>query len=292
MSQFVICTDATCDFTPELVEKLGVTVFPMEFLLDGIAYHHYPDAREMSMDEFYTLVKSGKMPTTTQISRVIYEEFFDQQAKSGQDVLYVAFSSALSSTWESSCQAAQEIMERYPGRQICCVDSRCASLGEGMLVMKAVEMQKAGASLQETADYLTGMRDRVDHWVLVDDLKHLHRGGRIPKATAIAGTALGIKPIIHIDYEGRLIPCDKVRGRKKGCDYILKKARARWVPKEHETVYVVHTHCAEEAKEMAACVRSELKCKDVQIYEVGPIIGAHTGAGLLALLYMTDSKTI
>ena len=291
VSQFVICTDATCDFTPEIVEKLGVEVFPMEFLIDGIAYHHYPDAREMSMDEFYTKVKAGKMPTTTQISRMVYEEYFEKQLKAGQDVLYIAFSSALSSTYASSCQVAKEMMEAYPGRTICCVDSRCASYGEGMLVYKAVEMQKAGASLKETEQELLSMRDRVDHWVVVDDLRHLHRGGRIPKAAAIAGTALGIKPIIHIDFEGRLIPCDKVRGRKKGCDYLLDKAAKRWTDRSMP-LYVVHTHCPEEAKELAERAQEELGAQNVEIHEVGPIIGAHTGAGLLALLYMADTKQI
>lgn len=289
-NNFVIVTDVTCDFPPEMVTKLGVKIIPMEFLIDEVSYLHYPDAREMSMEEFYQRVKSGKMPTTTQINQNTYRKVFSPILKEGKDILYIAFSSGLSSTWQGSCLAARELEEKYPGRRVMSVDSRCASAGEGLLVLHAVRMKEQGATMEEIAAWIEENRDHVCHWVLVDDLKHLHRGGRLPAVAAVAGIALGIKPLIRVTEEGKLEPIGKVRGRKKGIEYLLKKTEETCVDPQKSIMWVVHTACEEEAKDFCRTLKSQFHPKELYLSEIGPIIGAHTGPNVLAVVFLGTHK--
>lgn len=287
---FVIVTDVNCDFTPEMVEKLGVSVIPMEFSIDGVSYYHYPDAHEMSMEDFYAQIRGGKMPTTTQINQMTYRKFFTPILEEGKDILYICFSSGLSSTWQSSCMAARELEEKFPGRRVISVDSRAASAGEGLLVMYAVRMKENGASMEEIATWIEENRDYVCHWVLVDDLKHLHRGGRLPAVAAVAGMALGIKPLIHVTEEGKLEPMGKVRGRKKGVDFLLKQIEGTCPNPRESIMWIVHTACEDEAKDFLKTVKSTYHPKELYLSEIGPVIGAHTGVGVLAIVFLGTHK--
>lgn len=287
---YVIVTDVTADFPVDLAQKLNIDIIPMEFMIDGVAYHHYYDAREMSMKEFYQLEKQGKMPTTTQINQETYRKTFTPILKEGKDVLYICFSSGLSSTWQGSCLAARELEEKFPGRRVVSVDSRCASGGEGLLVLCAVRMWEAGASMEEVVSWIEENRDRVCHWVLVDDLKHLHRGGRLPAVAAVAGMALGIKPMIRVTEEGKLEPFGKVRGRKKGIETLMKKIEETCVDPENSIIWVVHTDCEEEAKEFCQDVENTYHPKEMYLSEIGPIIGAHTGPNVLAVVFLGTHK--
>ena len=287
---FVIITDVTTDFTPDMAKKLGVDILPMEFMIDGVSYFHYPDGREMSMNAFYEQIKAGKMPTTTQINQTEYQKRFAPILEEGKDILYICFSSGLSSTWQSSCLAARELEEEFPGRRVCSVDSRCASAGEGLLVLYAVRMKEQGASMDEIAKWIEENRDKVCHWVLVDDLKHLHRGGRLPAVAAVAGIALGIKPIIHVTEEGKLEAIGKVRGRKKGVDYLLKKIEETCPNPQESIIWVVHTDCEPEAKDFCKTIKSMYHPKELYLSEIGPIIGAHTGPNVLAVVFLGTHK--
>lgn len=292
MSQpnYVIVTDVTADFPVDLAQKLNIDIIPMEFMIDGVAYHHYYDAREMSMKEFYQLEKQGKMPTTTQINQETYRKTFTPILKEGKDVLYICFSSGLSSTWQGSCLAARELEEKFPGRRVVSVDSRCASGGEGLMVLYAVRMREAGASMEEIVSWIEDNRDRMCHWVLVDDLKHLHRGGRLPAVAAVAGMALGIKPLIRVTEEGKLEPIGKVRGRKKGIETLMKKIEETCPDPENSIIWVVHTDCEEEAKEFCQDVENTFHPKEMYLSEIGPIIGAHTGPNVLAVVFLGTHK--
>lgn len=292
MSQpnYVIVTDVTADFPVDLAQKLNIDIIPMEFMIDGVAYHHYYDAREMSMKEFYQLEKQGKMPTTTQINQETYRKTFTPILKEGKDVLYICFSSGLSSTWQGSCLAARELEEKFPGRRVVSVDSRCASGGEGLMVLYAVRMREAGASMEEIVSWIEENRDRMCHWVLVDDLKHLHRGGRLPAVAAVAGMALGIKPLIRVTEEGKLEPIGKVRGRKKGIETLMKKIEETCPDPENSIIWVVHTDCEEEAKEFCQDVENTFHPKEMYLSEIGPIIGAHTGPNVLAVVFLGTHK--
>lgn len=289
MQTYQIITDSTCDLTEQLVQELGVLVIPMEFMLDEQVYHNYSDGRELSCPAFYQALREGKMPRTTQINTAAFLEAFEPVLKQGRDILYIGFTSGLSATYERSCMAAKELMERYPERRIVAVDSRCASMGEGFLVELCVEQQRAGATLDEAAAWLEQNRDRMAHWITVDDLNHLKRGGRLSAASALVGSVLGIKPIIHVDTQGKLVAVDKVRGRRQSLDAIASRIAA--TAAEHPArIRIVHGDAPQDAQYVADRLREKLDVKDCAISYVGPIIGSHTGPGMVAAVAICTEK--
>lgn len=289
MQTYQIITDSTCDLTEQLVQELGVLVIPMEFMLDEQVYHNYPDGRELSCPAFYQALREGKMPRTTQINTAAFLEAFEPVLQQGRDILYIGFTSGLSATYERSCMAAKELMERYPERRIVAVDSRCASMGEGFLVELCVEQQRAGATLDEAAAWLEQNRDRMAHWITVDDLNHLKRGGRLSAASALVGSVLGIKPIIHVDTQGKLVAVDKVRGRRQSLDAIASRIAA--TAAEHPArIRIVHGDAPQDAQYVADRLREKLDVKDCAISYVGPIIGSHTGPGMVAAVAICTEK--
>ncbi|HIR57994.1 MAG TPA: DegV family protein [Candidatus Gallacutalibacter pullicola] len=290
MKEYVILTDATCDLSPELLDEMGIGVIPMEFEMGGEIFTHYPDARQMGLHEFYDRIRQGQMPKTTQINRSVYEKYFGEILSTGRDILYVCFSSGLSGTYQASRLVAEEMEKNYPGSRIVIVDSRAASVGEGMLALAAVQEKEKGLSIDEVASRLESLRDHVCHWFMVDDLNHLHRGGRVSAMTAFAGSALGIKPILRVDEKGELPLVHKVRGRKKGMEKLLEIMENTITDPENQTVYIVHADCPEDAKELRRLVKSKVHAKEYQTVCLGPIIGTHTGPGLLALIYFGTEK--
>ena len=214
MRDYVILTDSCCDLPAELAEELGVEVLPMNLELDGQSYRSYLDGRELPFPEFYARIRSGGSATTAAISVGDYEERMRPILESGRDILCLCFSSALSSTYQSACIAAQELQEDFPGAAIEVVDSLSASLGQGLFVYLCAREKQRGADLTALRAYAEATRGRVCHWFTVDDLNHLKRGGRVSPAAAMFGTMLSIKPVLHVDDQGRLIPVSKARGRK------------------------------------------------------------------------------
>lgn len=289
MNDYQIITDSTCDITQQMADELDVLVIPMEFTLDDQNYRNYPDEREMTNQAFYQAMRSGKTPRTTQITVSTFLDTFEPILQQGKDILYIGFTSGLSATYERSCMAVQELSEKYPDRKIYAVDSRCASMGEGFLVELCVEQKRQGATLEEAKEWIEQNRDHIAHWITVDDLNHLKRGGRISAASALVGSMLGIKPIIHVDQAGALVAVDKVRGRKQSLDYLADRI-AKTAAQRPACIRIVHGDALEDAQYLESRIREKLDVQECKILYVGPIIGSHTGPGMVAVVAYCSEK--
>lgn len=290
MNDYVIITDSTTDFTPEMIANLELTIVPLEFNIDGQRHFDYADGHDMDSKQFYKLIRAGQMSTTSQVTTARFTEAFEPLLKDGHDILYIAFSSGLSGTCSSAHVAAEEMAEKYPDRKILTVDSLAASLGEGLLVYHAVMQKRAGLRIEELKAWVEENRNHLCHWFTVDDLYHLKRGGRVSPAAALVGTMLGIKPVLHVDDEGHLIPVEKVRGRKQSLDALVKHMAETVTDPENQMIFISHGDCLEDAQYVADEVRSKMKVKDVYINFVGPVIGAHSGPGTIALFFLGTHK--
>ena len=287
---YVILTDSTTDISQEIADEIDVKVWPMQFELDGLTYRNFPDEREMKSDEFYDIMRKGKMPKTSQINVVDFCEYFSDYLDKGLDVLYICFSSGLSGTYNNSLIAIEELKGRYPDRKIISVDSLAASMGEGLLVYLAAQQKKKGMGLEELAKWVEDNRLHLCHWFTVDDLHHLKRGGRVSAATAIVGSALNIKPVLHVDDEGHLINMSKVRGRKASLNAMVDQMVETYTD-QFDTVMICQGGCHDDAEYLAGEVKKRVKgVKKLIMGNIGPVIGAHAGPGVLALFFYGDHR--
>ena len=284
MAEYVIFTDSTTDLTPELGAEMDVQVLPMRFMLDGKEYRNYPDNRELSPKEFYDKLRAGSMSTTSQINSVAFIEAFTPVLEAGKDILYVAFSSGLSGTYQSACLAAEDLREQFPERTIECVDTLQASMGEGLVAYAAAMLKKDGMSLAELAAWLRENVQRFCAWFTVDDLMFLKRGGRLSGVAAVAGTLLGIKPVLHVDPDGHLIAMEKVRGRKASLDGLVRHFETSAENHADQTVFISHGDCLEDCQYVADKIKA-FGVKRICIGTIGPVIGAHSGPGTVALFF-------
>ena len=285
MQTYVIFTDSTGDLTPALIEQAGLQVLPMTFHLDGQDYRNYPDGREISSHVFYDKLRAGSTCTTSQVSLAEYEEAFTPVLEQGLDILYLSFSSGLSGTYQASCVASEMLQERFPGRQIVSIDSLQASMGEGLFVYLVGRRRLEGASLDEAVDYARALAPRVCAWFTVDDLMFLKRGGRLSGAAAVAGTLLGIKPVLHVDDEGHLVAMEKVRGRRASLDALVKHFQATAKDPAGGTVFISHGDCPEDCAYVMDKLRA-LGVTHLQEGSIGPVIGTHSGPGTVALFWV------
>ena len=283
MSEFCILTDSSCDLDAEMVEKLGIRVIPLGIHADGKDYMNYPDNRDISPAEYYNMLRSGISASTSAPSVATFSQAMEEIVGEGMDMLYLGFSSALSATYNTGAIAADELAVKYPDRKIYTVDTLCASLGQGLLVYLAAEEKKKGRTIDEVKEYVENSRLNLCHWFTVDDLNHLHRGGRVSKSTAIIGGALNIKPIMHVDNEGRLIKTGVARGRKNSIKALLEKMQE--TATGAQTVFISHGDCLEDAETLAAMIRERFEVGEIYINHVGPVIGTHSGPGTLALFF-------
>lgn len=288
MKDYVIVTDSTADLNYDLVTKYGIEVLPLEFMIDDKWYKHYADSREYSLDEFYKNLKKGSQVKTSQVNQYTAEESLTKILEKGLDVLYIAFSSGLSGTYMNARRAVEELREKYPERKIYIIDSLSASGGEGLLVYKASQLKEKGKSIDEVKNWVEDNKLKVIHWFTVDDLHHLKRGGRISSTTAIVGTALNIKPILNIDNEGHLQNVGKARGRKLAIKKIVDNIKKDIVNPEDEVVFINQGTALEDAEYAAKLLKEEVK--EVVIGDIGPVIGAHTGPGVLAIFCMGNKR--
>ena len=288
MRDYVILTDSCCDFSARMAEELELTVLPLSFTMEGREYFNYPDNRDIAPAEFYSKIRSGALGTTSAINVAAFQTAMEPLVEAGRDILCISFSSALSTTYQSACIAAQEVQAAHPGCKILVADSRAASLGQGLLVYLAVQEKRKGRSLEELHSYVEEMRDHICHWFTVDDLNHLKRGGRVSAAAALFGTMLQMKPILHVDGEGRLIPVDKVRGRKASISALLEKMDE--LVEDPSVVFISHGDCGEEAAALGDAIRRKYPVERLEINYVGPVIGNHTGCGVLALFFVGKHK--
>ena len=290
MNDYRIITDSTSDLTQEQAEALDVTVIPMDFTIGSDSFLDYPDERDISSHDFYTRIAAGEASTTNQISIAVFTDTFEPFLQAGQDVLYAGFSSGLSGTYNNSVLAAQELEKKYPGRSIRAIDTLAASLGEGLLVYHLVQKKRQGASLDETAKWLEENRCRMHHWFTVDDLNHLKRGGRISGEAALVGTMMGIKPVMHFDNEGHIILMDKIRGRRQSLDALVNHMEKTSIEPEKQMIFISHSDSPEGLEYVAQQVKKRFGVKQIETAPIGPVIGAHTGTGTVALFYLGEDR--
>ena len=286
MSNYVIITDSSCDLPDSLVKELELEVLPLSFIIDGKTYRNYPDNREMSPEEFYNRQKNGSMATTNAVNVGEAADAMESVLKRGTDVLVLAFSSGLSATCSSFQVAAAELAEKYPERKVYVVDTLCASLGQGMFVYQAAKLRQEGKSIEEVRDWAEANKLRQCHWFTVNDLFFLKRGGRVSAATAVVGTMLQIKPVLHVDDEGHLINMAKARGRKASLNVLVDKVGELAEDPASQTMFISNTACPEDAQYVADEIKKKYGTKEIIINSIGPVIGAHTGPGCVALFFM------
>ncbi|CYU75724.1 DegV family protein [Streptococcus suis] len=283
---FTIVTDSTSDLPISWVQENDVTVLGLTINLDGLTYETVGENRLTSavlLDKMAT----GGLPTTSQVNVGQFEEVFEAAAKEGKEVLYLAFSAALSGTYQSAVIARDMVMDQYPEAVITIVDTKAATIGEGYLVMKAVEARAAGKTLAETKAIVEDLVPRLRTYLLVDDLNHLVRGGRLSKSAALIGGLVNIKPLLALNAEGKLEAIAKIRGRKKGIKEMLNLTLDNL---DHSTVMVAYTGDIEAAEVTKATLLEDSRVTDVLLTELGPIIATHTGTGVLAILSINKKE--
>lgn len=288
--RYRIITDSTGDLTPELIRDLQLTVIPMEFTIDGKSYRNYPDGHEMSAKAFYHLLRAGKTSTTAQINAHEFMDWADPILQAGEDILYLAFSSGLSGTCQSAYMAKEELSARYPDRKIYVVDSLAASMGEGLLAYYASKMQLEGKTIDEVYQWLQDNKLHLCHWFTVDDLNHLKRGGRVSSAAALFGTMLGIKPVLHVDDAGHLIPVAKIRGRRQSLDSLVAHMEQTVTNPEEQVIFISHGDCEKDAQYVADQIHARWNVKEIVLNEIGPVIGTHSGPGTVALFFLGSKR--
>ena len=290
---FEIVTDSCCNLLEDMIDDFGIHVLPLTFMVDGEdeVYQSYLKGERTDLKQFYTMMREGKVFKTSLPNLAESEALFRELLGSGRDVLYIAFSSGLSGTYQALSLMAAQLQEEFPERKIHVVDSLAASGGQGLLVWYAVQHARAGESIDQVRDWLEENKLHLAHWFTVDDLMFLFRGGRVSKTAAWAGTLLNIKPVLHVDDEGHLIPMEKVRGRKKSLnaliDHMEKSANK---PISDQMVFITHGDCIEDAEYVAAKIKERFGVKEVVINYVDPAIGAHSGPGTMALFFLADKR--
>ena len=285
---FIIFTDTSADLPESYIRDNQLGLLSLSFTIGGETF--LCSDMKMTEREFYAKMRAGETVTTIQVNPDQAGQKFEQVLQEGKDILYIAFSSALSGSCNSGAMAARELRERYPQARIVVIDSLCASLGEGLLVHKAVQLKQQGLTLEEIARWTEANKLHICHRFTVDDLNHLHRGGRVSKTTAVVGTLLGIKPVLHVNNEGKLIPTGKVRGRKQSLISLVDSMAKTVGSYENDTVFISHGDCLEDANFVADLVRERLKVRNFLIHYVDPTIGAHSGPGTVALFFMGEER--
>ena len=288
-ADYIIVTDNMADLPEEYIKEHNLPVMHLSYLMNGVCYD---GENRQDTGEFYAQMRGGALPVTSQITPDQAEEFLKNLLKDCPNIICIAFSSGLSGTCGSISTAAARLNQKIPGANITVIDSLCASLGQGLLVHKALQLQKNGAGYDETVKWVEENKLHVVHNFTVDDLFHLHRGGRVSKATAIIGTMISIKPMLHVDNEGHLIAVGKAHGRKKSILALEEAMEAQigsWRDK-NDIVFITHGDCLKDAELLKETIRKKMGIDAYLINYVGPVIGSHSGPGTLALFYMGDVR--
>ncbi len=287
MRDYVITVNSTVDLPKEWLEERDVPVVPLRYTMDGQTYE---DMSGLTAKEFFAKLREGKMSVTSQVNPEEAKAALEPFLKEGKDVLHLAFSSGLSGTCNSMKIAGEELREEYPEAKVIVIDTLCACLGEGLLLYKALQQKAAGKTIEETAAWVEENKLHICHDVTVDDLNHLHRGGRISKATAVVGTMVKIKPIIHMDNEGKLQVIGKERGRKKSLNKIVDMAVEQSKGWDNDIIMITHGDCIEDAEYVASLVREKMGIDNILINNIGTVIGSHTGPGVVAVFCMGNKR--
>ena len=287
MNEFVIVSDSTVDLPKEYLQSKQVPIISLSYIMDGVTYEEMDG---LSHKEFFEKLRAGSLPTTSQINPEQAREALEPFAKEGKDILYIGFSFGLSGSYNSVRMAAEDLKEEYPDINIIAIDSLCACMGEGLLLYKALELKEHGMSMEEIAKWVEANKLHICHNVTVDDLNHLHRGGRISKTTAVVGSMIKIKPIIHMSDEGKLVVIGKERGRKKSLVSIVDRMEKQMQGYDNDIVMITHGDCIEDAEFVKKQVEERFGIHNVMINGIGSVIGSHTGAGVVAVFFMGDKR--
>lgn len=287
MNKYVITSDTTCDLPESYLKEHQIDILPLYYSIDDVVYG---EEQHMPAKEFYDAMRNGKMPTTMAVNPENAERCFRKHLEQGFDILHIAFSSGLSSTYNSAAITAKELQEEFPDKKIIVIDSKCASLGEGLFVHKAVMNQQHGMSIEDNAKWLEDNYLHVCHLFTVNDLNHLHRGGRISKATAVIGTIINVKPVLHVDNEGHLVSLFNVRGRKKALNSLVDKMGEVYQDYENDIIFISHGDCLTDAEYVASQIKERYGIESFLYNDVCPTVGAHSGPDTIALFFMGEHR--
>ncbi|MBO5231863.1 MAG: DegV family protein [Clostridia bacterium] len=283
---YTIVTDSSCNLTSKMIEDYGLEIISLKYFAGEQAFESYTKGGDPDFKAFYNMARKKEPLSTTLASPELCETTFDRILAAGSDLIYIGFSSGLSGTYQVAHNVLEELKEKYPERKIYDVDSLAASLGQGLLVHYAVNKKNEGATIEELYDWLMEHRLNLCHWFTVDDLFYLKRGGRVSGAAAVMGTVLSIKPVMHVDDNGKLIPKAKVIGRKRAIEALVDKMKETAINPSEQTIFISHGDCIEDAEYLSSLVKETFGVKEVFIHYVEPVIGCHSGPGTLALFFM------
>lgn len=281
---YIFMTDSSCDLSAEIAKEINVEILPMEFSMEDKAYLHYADARMMSLDDFYSKLKSGIDSKTTQINYNSFINYFEPYLKAGKDILYTGICTGLSGTYNTCLMAVKDLKEKYPDRRIVVIDSMCDSVGLGMLVYFAGQKYTEGFTIDELEQYINDIKLKICHWFIVEDLDHLKRGGRISAVAATFGKALQIRPLLSVDDNGKLITVGKVRGASNVINSLVSHLERDAENLKEQTIFIGHADNKKGALELQKIIKG--MCKNSIICDIGPVIGSHVGSGMLAILFL------
>ena len=290
MRDYVIMTDSCCDLTDQMARDLELEVLPLTMHMGGQDYPNDLAGTAISNQEFYKRIRAGKLATTSAVNVGQFQDAMRRVLESGRDIVCISFSSALSTTYQSAVIAAEDLRAEFPEAEIHVVDSLSASLGQGLLLYLAVEQKRKGLTAAELAKWVEDNRLTVCHWFTVDDLNFLKRGGRVSATTALLGTMLSIKPIMHTSDEGKLVPVSKARGRKAAIAALLDKIEALGIHPEKQTMFICHADCEEDAKAVAQTIQDRFGTPTVHINYIGPVIGSHTGPNTMGIFFVGTQR--
>lgn len=287
---YVIVTDSCSDLTLKMVKEMNVDVVPLSVEIDGKVYRHYPDERELTVKDFYDKLRDKRVATTSLVNVGAYLEFFEEKLKQGKDILYIAFSSALSGSYQSSVIASKELNEKYTDRKIVVVDSLSASMGQGLLIWYAYQKQKEGLSILEVAKWVEDHKLNLCHLFTVDDLGTLKRGGRLSGTQAFLGSLLKVKPVLHVTDEGKLVPIKKARGRKTSLQILVDLMKETITDSKNQTIFISHGDDLKDAEYIAQLIQEQIGVKHIEYGYIGPVVGAHSGPKTIALFFMGKQR--
>lgn len=285
----ILITDSCSDLPLEYIENNNIIYMSLTYEIKG---QEFKDDfwKTTKSKEFYDKLREGELSKTSQVNSHRYYEEFKKHIVQNNSIIYVGFSSALSGSTNSAAIAREQLLEEFKDADITVVDTKGASMGQGLLVYYANEMLKKGASKEEVVNWLEENKLKLSHWFTVEDLNHLKRGGRISSTAAVVGTLLNIKPVLHVDNEGKLVPVEKVKGRKKSLKTLVDKLSEKIVNAEEQIIGISHGDCIEDAEHVRDLILEQYKVKDFIITNVGPVIGSHSGPGTVALFFLGSSR--
>ena len=288
--QFDIVTDSSCNLLDEMINEFGLHILPLTFMSEGEQYQSYTEGEKSDLQRFYKMMREGKIFTTSLPNRQDAETKFRSILSAGRDVLYIGFSSGLSGTYGAMAAILESLRAEFPDRVIEIVDSLCASGGQGLLVYLCAKEKQAGKNLQEVKIFAEKNKENICHWFTVNDLNHLKRGGRVNAATALFGTMLAIKPVLHVDDDGHLVSMEKARGRRASLIALVDHMEATAIHPEKYPAFITHGDCIQDAEFVAEEVRRRLSVRETYISYVGPVIGSHTGQGVVTLFFFGQPR--